>query len=89
MREIPCQYGTILEIPRAALQAAKMAEVAEFFSFGTNNLTQMTFGFSRTALVARSAPFLFCESRYQPVSSGARVSKQSPSDWQGSASDEC
>ncbi len=40
-------YGTMIEIPRAALQAAKMAEVAEFFSFGTNDLTQMSFGFSR------------------------------------------
>jgi pyruvate,orthophosphate dikinase len=47
MKEIPFQYGTMIEIPRAALQAAKMAEVAEFFSFGTNDLTQMTFGFSR------------------------------------------
>jgi len=40
-------YGTMIEIPRAALQAAKMAETAEFFSFGTNDLTQMSFGFSR------------------------------------------
>jgi len=40
-------YGTMIEIPRAALQAGSMAEVAEFFSFGTNDLTQMTFGFSR------------------------------------------
>jgi pyruvate,orthophosphate dikinase len=47
LKEIPFQYGTMIEIPRAALQAAKMAEVAEFFSFGTNDLTQMTFGFSR------------------------------------------
>jgi pyruvate,orthophosphate dikinase len=47
MKEIPFLYGTMIEIPRAALQAAKMAEVAEFFSFGTNDLTQMTFGFSR------------------------------------------
>jgi pyruvate,orthophosphate dikinase len=37
----------MIEIPRAALQADKMAEEAEFFSFGTNDLTQMTFGFSR------------------------------------------
>jgi pyruvate,orthophosphate dikinase len=44
---IPFHVGTMIEIPRAALQAAKMAEVAEFFSFGTNDLTQMTFGFSR------------------------------------------
>jgi len=39
--------GTMIEIPRAALTAAKIAEVAEFFSFGTNDLTQMTFGVSR------------------------------------------
>jgi pyruvate,orthophosphate dikinase len=37
----------MIEIPRAALQAGKMAEAAEFFSFGTNDLTQMGFGFSR------------------------------------------
>ncbi|MDP3789136.1 MAG: putative PEP-binding protein, partial [Candidatus Omnitrophota bacterium] len=39
--------GTMIEIPRAALVADKVAETAEFFSFGTNDLTQMTFGFSR------------------------------------------
>ena len=39
--------GTMIEIPRAALLANEIAEEAEFFSFGTNNLTQMTFGFSR------------------------------------------
>ena len=39
--------GTMIEIPRAALLANEIAEVAEFFSFGTNDLTQMTFGFSR------------------------------------------
>jgi pyruvate,orthophosphate dikinase len=39
--------GTMIEIPRAALTADKIAETAEFFSFGTNDLTQMTFGFSR------------------------------------------
>jgi len=39
--------GTMIEIPRAALTANKIAEEAEFFSFGTNDLTQMTFGFSR------------------------------------------
>ncbi len=44
---ITCPYGTMIEIPRAALLADRMAEVAEFFSFGTNDLTQMTFGFSR------------------------------------------
>jgi pyruvate, orthophosphate dikinase len=39
--------GTMIEIPRAALTADKVAEQADFFSFGTNDLTQMTFGFSR------------------------------------------
>ncbi len=41
------QIGTMIELPRAALTADKIAEEAEFFSFGTNDLTQMTFGFSR------------------------------------------
>src|SRR5204863_6991165 len=40
-------YGTMIEVPRAALTADEMATAAEFFSFGTNDLTQMTFGFSR------------------------------------------
>ena len=44
---IEYQIGTMIEIPRAALVADKIAEEAEFFSFGTNDLTQMTFGFSR------------------------------------------
>ena len=39
--------GTMIEIPRATLMAGKIAETAEFFSYGTNDLTQMTFGFSR------------------------------------------
>ncbi|MCG8603676.1 pyruvate, phosphate dikinase [bacterium] len=45
--EIPHLFGTMIEIPRAALTADKIAKVAEFFSFGTNDLTQMGFGFSR------------------------------------------
>jgi pyruvate,orthophosphate dikinase len=45
--EIETHYGTMIEIPRACLLADKMAKTAEFFSFGTNDLTQMTFGFSR------------------------------------------
>lgn len=44
---IDYKYGTMIEIPRACLLADKMAKTAEFFSFGTNDLTQMTFGFSR------------------------------------------
>src|SRR3546814_6687646 len=39
--------GTMIELPRAALQAGRIARVAEFFSFGTNDLTQTTFGLSR------------------------------------------
>ena len=45
--EIAYKFGTMIEIPRAALTADRMARTAEFFSFGTNDLTQMTFGFSR------------------------------------------
>ena len=45
--DIQYHIGTMIEIPRAALMADEIAEEAEFFSFGTNDLTQMTFGFSR------------------------------------------
>ena len=45
--EIPFHVGTMIEIPRAALTADLIAERAEYFSFGTNDLTQMTFGYSR------------------------------------------
>ena len=45
--QILYHFGTMIEIPRAALTADRMARTAEFFSFGTNDLTQMTFGFSR------------------------------------------
>jgi len=45
--DIQYHIGTMIEIPRAALTADKVAEEADFFSFGTNDLTQMTFGFSR------------------------------------------
>ena len=41
------KVGTMIEIPRAALTAGAIAKEADFFSFGTNDLTQMTFGFSR------------------------------------------
>ncbi len=44
---VPYTVGTMIEVPRAALVAGKLAEHAEFFSFGTNDLTQMTFGYSR------------------------------------------
>lgn len=45
--EIEYMFGTMIEIPRAALTADEIAQYAEFFSFGTNDLTQMTFGYSR------------------------------------------
>ena len=45
--DIPYMFGTMIEIPRAALTAGEIAQYAEFFSFGTNDLTQTTFGFSR------------------------------------------
>ena len=48
--------GTMIETPRAALCAAQLAEVADFFSFGTNDLTQLTFGFSRDDVEAKMMP---------------------------------
>ncbi|MFQ5459992.1 MAG: pyruvate, phosphate dikinase, partial [Anaerolineae bacterium] len=53
--EVAYKFGTMIEIPRAALTAGDVAEVCEFFSFGTNDLTQTTFGLSRDD----SARFLF------------------------------
>jgi pyruvate,orthophosphate dikinase len=47
VKSIKYMYGTMIEVPRAALTAGKIAETAEFFSYGTNDLTQMGFGFSR------------------------------------------
>jgi pyruvate, orthophosphate dikinase len=48
--------GTMIETPRAALRADEIAEGADFFSFGTNDLTQMTFGFSRDDVESRMMP---------------------------------
>jgi len=47
VKKIDHMFGTMIEIPRACLLADHMAEEAQFFSFGTNDLTQMSFGFSR------------------------------------------
>ncbi len=47
VKKIAYSFGTMIEIPRAAIKANRLAEVADFFSFGTNDLTQMSFGFSR------------------------------------------
>ena len=45
--KVPCRFGTMVEVVRACMRAENLAEVAEFFSFGTNDLTQATFSFSR------------------------------------------
>ncbi|MGC8547305.1 MAG: pyruvate, phosphate dikinase [Thermoplasmata archaeon] len=50
------KFGTMIETPRGAIMANEIAEVAEFFSFGTNDLTQMTFGFSRDDIEATFLP---------------------------------
>lgn len=50
------KVGTMIEIPRGALQAHKLAQTAEFFSFGTNDLTQMTFGYSRDDAESKFLP---------------------------------
>ncbi|MHA1370308.1 MAG: putative PEP-binding protein, partial [Promethearchaeota archaeon] len=50
------EFGTMIEVPRAALTAGEIAQVAEFFSFGTNDLTQMTFGFSRDDVEGKFLP---------------------------------
>jgi pyruvate,orthophosphate dikinase len=55
-RGLDITIGTMIETPRAALRAAEIAEVADFFSFGTNDLTQLTFGFSRDDVESRMMP---------------------------------
>jgi pyruvate,orthophosphate dikinase len=58
LKRLDFLVGTMIEIPRAALTANKMAEAAEFFSFGTNDLTQMSFGFSRDDIGAFMPDYL-------------------------------
>jgi len=58
LRKIPLLVGTMIEIPRACLLADRIASEAEFFSFGTNDLTQMTFGFSRDDIGGFMAEYL-------------------------------
>jgi pyruvate,orthophosphate dikinase len=60
-RELAVTIGTMIETPRAALRAGELAEVADFFSFGTNDLTQLTFGFSRDDVEARLVPAYLAE----------------------------
>lgn len=55
--DIPYKFGTMIEVPRACIVADKIAQYVEFFSFGTNDLTQMTFGYSRDDAEAKFIPF--------------------------------
>ncbi|MGH9247037.1 MAG: pyruvate, phosphate dikinase [Acidimicrobiales bacterium] len=55
-KRLKVSIGTMIETPRAAIRADEIAEVADFFSFGTNDLTQMAFGFSRDDVEARMMP---------------------------------
>lgn len=59
--QVPFLVGTMIELPRACLVAEELAESAEFFSFGTNDLTQTTFGFSRDDAEAKFLPFYLQE----------------------------
>ncbi len=65
LKKIPYLFGTMIEIPRAALTADKVAEYAQFFSFGTNDLTQMGFGFSRDDIAGFMRDYL--DKRILPV----------------------
>ncbi|MFP4650729.1 MAG: pyruvate, phosphate dikinase [Desulfobacterales bacterium] len=58
IKEIDYDFGTMIEIPRAAALSDQMAKTAEFFSYGTNDLTQMTFGFSRDDIVGFMTDYL-------------------------------
>ncbi len=62
---VPYSVGTMIEVPRAALVADKIAEYAQFFSFGTNDLTQMTFGYSRDD-IGKFLPF-YLEKKLLPA----------------------
>ncbi len=62
---VPYTVGTMIEVPRASLVAGQLAEVAEFFSFGTNDLTQMTFGYSRDD-IGKFLPF-YLEKKLLPA----------------------
>ena len=55
--DVPYQVGTMIELPRAALRAAEIAKSAQFFSFGTNDLTQTTLGISRDDAASFLGPY--------------------------------
>ncbi len=60
-RDLPYLIGTMIELPRACLVAGQLAEVAQFFSFGTNDLTQTTLGYSRDDAEGKFLPFYLQE----------------------------
>jgi pyruvate,orthophosphate dikinase len=66
-KQVPHKLGAMIETPRAALRANEMAEIADFFSFGTNDLTQLTFGFSRDDVEGRMMP-VYLEENILPYS---------------------
>jgi pyruvate,orthophosphate dikinase len=75
LKTIPHLIGTMIEIPRACLTADRMAKGAEFFSFGTNDLTQMSFGFSRDDIGAFLGEFLM------PIRSRQSTRRASADSW--------
>jgi len=75
VKEIPHLIGTMIEIPRAALTADKIAEYAQFFSFGTNDLTQMTYGFSRDDIGAFLPEYL--EKKILPIDPFQQIDRNS------------
>ncbi len=75
LKEIPHLTGTMIEIPRAALTADKIAEYAQFFSFGTNDLTQMTYGFSRDDIGSFLPEYL--EKKLLPVDPFQQIDRDS------------
>jgi pyruvate,orthophosphate dikinase len=79
--------GTMIETPRAALVADEIAEVAEFFSFGTNDLTQMTYGFSRDDVEGRMMP-VYLEEGLLPVSPFEQIDRSGVGKLVGWAKDQ-
>jgi pyruvate,orthophosphate dikinase len=78
LKEIPHLIGTMIEIPRAALTADKIAEYAQFFSFGTNDLTQMTYGFSRDDIGSFLPEYL--EKKIIPIDPFQQIDRDSVGD---------
>ena len=81
--EIDHLYGTMIEIPRACLTADEIAETAEFFSFGTNDLTQMTFGFSRDDIGGFLPEYLDQQDPRRRSLPGARPRRRRPAGRDG------